>query len=182
MDADAALLAQIAQGDALAIKQMVAHKLPRILALAMRLLGNRAEAEDVAQETFLRIWKHAADWQTGEAKFDTWVHRVALNLCYDRLRGHKEHATQALDDEANHLLDLNATPDESLMLIQQKQSVTQALAALPNRQREALVLQYYQALSNTEAASLMDISVEALESLLSRARRNMRVFLMAQAS
>jgi RNA polymerase sigma factor (sigma-70 family) len=65
---------------------MVARKLPRLLALATRMLGDRDEASDVAQEAFIRIWKQASRWKRGQARFDTWLHRVALNLCYDRLR------------------------------------------------------------------------------------------------
>ncbi|MDI9690598.1 sigma factor, partial [Burkholderia cenocepacia] len=68
-------------------RRRIARKLPRLLALATRMLGDRSEAEDVAQETFLRIWNQAPRWREGEARFDTWLHRVVLNLCYDRLRG-----------------------------------------------------------------------------------------------
>ncbi len=176
IDSDAELLAQIAQGNQVAIKQMVSNKLPRLLALATRILNNRAEAEDVAQETFLKIWKQAPTWQADLAKFDTWMHRVALNLCYDRLRNKGEGASQELDDE-NDYVDLSLKPDEKLIANQQKNLVSIALKALPNRQREALVLQYYQELSNIETASIMRISIDALESLLSRARRNMRALL-----
>ncbi|TGV00077.1 sigma-70 family RNA polymerase sigma factor, partial [Mesorhizobium sp. M8A.F.Ca.ET.173.01.1.1] len=72
------------------VQAMVARKLPRILALATRMLGDAAEAEDVAQETFVRIWRHASSWRQRGARFDTWIHRVALNLCYDRLRRRRE--------------------------------------------------------------------------------------------
>lgn len=177
IDADVALLAQIAQGDTSAIKQMVSNKLPRLLALATRMLGDRAEAEDVAQETFVKIWNQAPLWKPELAKFDTWMHRVALNLCYDRLRTKSDNHTQTLDDDADEPIDLSLKPDEKIIASQQKDQLGTALKALPNRQREALVLQYYQELSNTEAASVMNISVDALESLLSRARRNMRLLL-----
>lgn len=84
LDPDAELLPRIARGDQLAIRQLVARKLPRLLALGVRMLNDRIEAEDVAQETFLRVWKHAENWQSsvelGGAKFDTWLHKVALNL------------------------------------------------------------------------------------------------------
>ena len=74
------------KGDQRAIRALIGRKAARVLALAGRMLGDATEAEDVAQETFLRIWRIAPDWRPGEARFDTWLHRVALNLCYDRLR------------------------------------------------------------------------------------------------
>jgi len=177
-DPDAELLPRIARGDQSAIREMVARKLSRLLALGTRMLNDRGEAEDVAQETFLRVWKHAATWQnhaqSGSAKFDTWLHRVALNLCYDKLRSRPNYS----NEDAPELIDPTLIPEARLDQSQQGDLVATALAMLPARQREALVLQYYQELSNIEAAQLMGISVEALESLLSRARRNMRTALL----
>jgi RNA polymerase sigma factor (sigma-70 family) len=169
-DPDAELLEQVGRQDPAAVRTLVARKLPRLLSLAMRMLGDRMEAEDVAQEVFVRIWKQASRWREGEAKFDTWVHRVALNLCYDRLRGRREEPCDELPDEA----DPAALPEARLEARAQDERVRTALAALPARQREALVLTYYQEMSNIDAAALMDITVDALESLLARARRNLR--------
>jgi RNA polymerase sigma-70 factor, ECF subfamily len=169
-DPDADLVARVGARDPGAVRTLVMHKLPRLLALATRMLGDRMEAEDVAQEAFMRIWKQAPQWRTGEAKFDTWLHRVALNLCYDRLRGRREEPVDTLPDEA----DPAASPDLRFDERARDEGVRRALAALPARQREALVLTYYQELSNIEAAALMDISVDALESLLARARRSLR--------
>jgi RNA polymerase sigma factor (sigma-70 family) len=128
------------------------------------------EAEDVAQEAFVRIWKQAPHWKEGEARFDTWIHRVALNLCYDRLRGRREDPVAELPDEPDH----DAQPDLQHDARERDERVRAALAKLPARQREALVLNYYQELSNIEAAALMGITVDALESLLARARRSLR--------
>ncbi|MDE1008413.1 MAG: RNA polymerase sigma factor [Paraburkholderia fungorum] len=169
-DPDAELLAGVARQDPAAVRSLVARKLPRLLALATRMLGDRMEAEDVAQEVFVRIWKQAPRWREGEAKVDTWVHRVALNLCYDRLRGRREVPDDDLPDE----VDPAALPDAALEARAQDERVREALAALPARQREALVLNYYQEMSNIDAAALMGITVDALESLLARARRNLR--------
>jgi RNA polymerase sigma-70 factor (ECF subfamily) len=169
-DPDAELIERVGRQDPAAVRSLVARKLPRLLALAMRMLGDRMEAEDVAQEVFVRIWKQASLWREGDAKFDTWIHRVALNLCYDRLRGRREDPR----DELPEVADPSALPDARLEARAQDERVRAALAALPARQREALVLCYYQEMSTIDAAALMGITVDALESLLARARRNLR--------
>jgi len=176
IDPDVELLARIGNKEPAAVNEMVSRKLPRLLALASRILGDADEAKDVAQESFLRIWRQAANWRSGEARFDTWLHRVVLNLCHDRLRKRKERPLED-DEPGNELVDSAPRPDEQLEATARSEQMAAALAALPDRQREAIVLQYYQELSNIEAAALMNISVDALESLLSRARRNLRSYL-----
>ena len=172
-DPDEDLVRRVGQGDPAAVQAMVARKLPRMLALAQRMLGDAVEAEDVAQETLLRAWRQAPRWVAGKAKFDTWLHRVALNLCYDRLRRRREIPTDALPDRR----DEGPAPDQGLLAADVGAAVNGALVRLPDRQREAIVLCHYQELSNIEAAALMDVSVEALESLLSRGRRALRAAL-----
>lgn len=170
-DPDADLLARVARGDAAAMRELVSRKLPRLHALALRMLDRRGEAEEVTQEAFLRAWKQAADWRPGEARFDTWLHRVTLNLCYDRLRLRRdEQGDEGLDESE----DPAAGPEQAMQVAQRGEAVAAAIRALPAKQREALVLQYYQDLSNQEAAQAMGISVEAVESLLARARRTLR--------
>lgn len=172
-DPDQALLARVGEGDPAAVRALVARKLPRLLALAGRMLGDQAEAEDVAQETFVRAWKQARDWRPGAAKFDTWLHRVALNLCYDRLRRRREIATEEPPEQRYD----GPAPDRGLHAAEVGDRVAAAMRALPDRQREAIALCHYQELSNIEAAALMGVSVEALESLLSRGRRALRAAL-----
>jgi len=172
-DPDEDLVRRVGQGDPAAIQAMVARKLPRMLALAQRMLGDPAEAEDVAQDAMLRAWKQAPRWKPGQAKFDTWLHRVGLNLCYDRLRRRREVPTEAPPDRP----DEGPSPDRGLMAADVGSRVNAALARLPDRQREAVVLCHYQELTNIEAAALMEISVDALESLLSRGRRALRLAL-----
>jgi len=172
-DPDEELVRRVGQGDPAAIQAMVARKLPRMLALAQRMLGDAAEAEDVAQDAMLRAWKQAPRWTPGQAKFDTWLHRVGLNLCYDRLRRRREVPTEAPPDRT----DDGPSPDRGLLAADIGARVNTALARLPDRQREAVVLCHYQELTNIEAAALMEISVDALESLLSRGRRALRLAL-----
>jgi RNA polymerase sigma-70 factor (ECF subfamily) len=173
VDPDEDLVRRVGEGDPAAIQAMVARKLPRMLSLAQRMLGDAAEAEDVAQEAMLRAWRQAPRWTPGQAKFDTWLHRVGLNLCYDRLRRRREVATDAMPDR----IDDGPAPDRGLLAAETGARVEAALARLPERQREAIVLCHYQELGNIEAAALMEISVEALESLLSRGRRALRTAL-----
>lgn len=169
-DPDDDLVRRVGQGDPAAIQAMVARKLPRMLALAYRMLGDAVEAEDVAQEALLRAWRQAPRWTPGQARFDTWLHRVGLNLCYDRLRRRREIVTDVLPDRP----DTGPAPDRGLLAADVGTRVEAELARLPLRQREAIVLCHYQELTNIEAAALMKISVEALESLLSRGRRTLR--------
>ncbi len=169
-DPDEALVAAVGRGEPAAIRAFVAAKAPRMMALAGRMLGDASEAEDVTQDLFLKVWKHAAAWRPGPAKFDTWMHRVALNLCYDRLRRRREITTDALPER----VDDGPAADAGLIAAETSVQVSAALARLPDRQREAIVLVHYQDMTNIEAAALMEVSVEALESLLSRGRRTLR--------
>lgn len=172
-DPDEALLARVGQGDPAAVRALVARKLPRLLSLAARVLGEGAEAEDVAQETFIRAWKQAPSWRPGGARFDTWLHRVALNLCYDRLRRRRETLMGSPPDRP----DEGPAPDRGLEAADIGRRVARAMQGLPDRQREAIVLCHYQELGAAEASRLMGVSIEALESLLSRGRRALRTAL-----
>jgi len=171
-DPDEELVRRIGAGDPAAVQAMVARKLPRVLSLATRMLGDAAEAEDVAQETFVRIWRHASSWRRGHARFDTWIHRVALNLCYDRLRRRRERTTDELPEMADEAPLPDALPGD------EGRRVQQALQCIAPRQREAIVLVYYQEMSNIEAAGAMQVSVDALESLLARGRRALQALLV----
>lgn len=170
--ADAELLGQAASGDARASRELVTRHLGALVAFAWRLLGERAAAEDVAQETFLRLWRHAPRWEP-RARLRAWLMRVAHNLCIDRLRARREDVLTEADEPQDPAPGADA-------LRQQRQvaaSVTAALAMLPARQRAAIALVHFDELSAKEAAAIMEISVEALESLLSRARRRLHELL-----
>lgn len=160
-------------GDDAAMRRLVDRKLPRVFALAYRILGDRGDAEDVAQETLVRAWRRPPEQRPGTPSLDAWMHRVALNLCYDRLRRRRE----VLVDEPPEVADERAGPEREVQSLTIADRLQAALMALPLRQREAIVLCHYQGLTNIRAAESMDISVEALESLLARARRSMRTAL-----
>ncbi len=175
-DPDEQLVKQAGAGDKRAASELVRRHLPRMVGLARRMLGDAAEAEDVAQEVFLRVWKHAASWRPGQAKFETWMHRVAMNLCLDRLRRRGRMGGEVPAD----LVDRSASATRALDDQQRRERVRDALASLPDRQRAALVLCYYQERSNIEAADILGVSVDALESLLARARRTLKTQLSAE--
>ena len=132
------------------------------------MLTDHAAAEDVSQECFLRLWRQSARWRP-DATVKTWLYRVAHNLCIDALRKRRESAE--LDPEAP---DDRIDPAGELQRRQVAERVEREISALPERQRTALTLAHHMELGNIEAAEVMDISVEALESLLSRARRTLR--------
>ncbi|WP_213989127.1 RNA polymerase sigma factor [Sodalis sp. dw_96] len=174
-DPDLALLIRVGAGDGNAMRQLVARKLPWVLSLAQRMLGDRGEAEDVAQELFVRVWQQAPHWKPGVARFDSWLYRVALNLCHDRLRAHREQPVEILPETVDPALE----PAEMIAARQRSERMRRALMALPPRQREALVLHYFQGLPQAEVADLMAVSEEALESMLARARQKLRISLQA---
>jgi len=160
----------VAQGDQAAFTEIVTRHLTPVVNFAWRYVGRRSDAEDVAQEAFIRLWRHAPDWEDQGFSVRSWIYRIAYNLCIDELR--KRKPVTPVEDEVS--LASAEQPDEDLYRDQRQQQVAAALNELPERQRTALVLCVYQGLSNRDAATVLDVSIEALESLLSRARRMLR--------
>lgn len=170
-DDDASLMQAVAGGDRIAYGHLVERHLRHAVNLAFRILFNRADAEEVAQEAFLRVWQHAARWRAdGGASFRTWLNRVIVNLCIDRRR---RPVMAALDDQMDPV-DPGATPYDALLGGETAGHVAAALARLPDRQRAAIVLCYWEGETNIAAAEALGISVGALESLLVRAKRALR--------
>jgi RNA polymerase sigma-70 factor (ECF subfamily) len=165
-------ITRAAAGDPSAVSWLVDRYSPGVLGLATRMLGDRMEAEDVTQETFLRAWKALPTWEP-RARFSTWLHRVALNLCYDVLRKRRE----SLPGELPEMTDPELTPPERLLQTERVKAIETAIADLPERQAAALTLCALQGHSQVEAAKIMETSEEALESLLARARRSLRATL-----
>lgn len=168
-DEDAALVARVANGDRDAYGVLVRRHLPRVLAVTRRMLGSEALAEEAAQEALLRLWTHAGSYDPAKARLTTWLTRITANLSLDRLRKRDEEAWPENFDVA-----LPARQEQALMQGQVAQKVNAALQTLPERQRLALILCHYEELSMAEAAGVMDTTPEAIESLLSRARRSLR--------
>lgn len=167
---DEALLRRCADGDRQASAMLINQHSPRVFAIAQRMLGNREDAEDTVQDVFIKVFRHAGKWEAGKAKFTTWLHRVTVNQCYDRLRKKRETGMDDVPDMA----DDTEGPAAQLQSKQIETRVKEAIEELPERQRAALILSHYEGLSNPETAEILDISVEAVESLLSRARRSLK--------
>jgi RNA polymerase sigma-70 factor (ECF subfamily) len=161
---DTELVARYAAGDQAAARLLTHRHAPRVFALARRMLGDTAEAEDVTQEAMLRLWRIAPEWEE-RAALGTWLYRVASNLCIDRLRRRRPTAeVPDLPDERPGVLRGLEARDRAAAL-------QAALARLPDRQRLAVLLRHFEDRSNPEIAAVLEVSVEAVESLLARARR-----------
>lgn len=173
---DAAFARALAGGEPQAAQEFIDRCLPTVLGVARRLLGDEAEAEDIAQETFVRVWRNASRWKPGHARFDTWVGRIAINLCYDRMRKRRERLVETAPDRCDEEADAAGL----LECAESADAVRGALAALPERQRLALELCHFLEHSNIDAAEMMGVTVDALESLLARARRRLREALEEQ--
>lgn len=166
---DDALLARTAGGDHAAWGMLVDRHLASVLRYAGYVLRDDTQAEDVAQDTFIRLAKKASDWKEDSPSLRSWLYRVARNLCIDHIRTRRTTSIDTAEDIAD-------TRDGSAMErdIDMERSVTAALNVLPERQRAAIVLVHFEGLSGTEASAALEISVEAVESLLARARRTLR--------
>jgi len=162
-----ALLVLFANGDHDAARTLTVRLTPIVLNHAMRLLGDRAEAEDVAQDAMMRLWKIAREWRQDEAKVTTWLYRVTANLCTDRLRRRRSAAL----DEVPEPEDGRPSATETLQDAARAQALQSALMALPDRQRQAVILRHIEGKTNPEIAEVLEISVEAVESLTARGKR-----------
>ena len=187
-ESDDALMRRAGNGDKAAFAILVRRHLARVTALAQRIVGNRSDAEEIVQEAFLRCWQKAPDWRAandraaqlpgGRAQFATWLYRVLVNLCLDRRRRPQPLGIEAAEEVADSAVD----GFEETAQGETSRRVQAALAELPERQRAALALCYFEGLGNIQAAAVLQVSVGALESLLVRGRRALRVALSDLAS
>jgi RNA polymerase sigma-70 factor, ECF subfamily len=166
---DEALMTQVAAGNEAAFRRLAQRHLGRGLGLARRVTGNAADAEDVVQEALLRVWTHAPRWRP-TAAFRTWFYRIVMNLCLDRRRRPASAPLEEAGEPVSSAPDAAATIEAA----ETDRAVAAAIAALPERQRAAVALTYYEGLGNAEAAQVLEISVSALESLLIRGKRALR--------
>lgn len=166
---DEILAARIAEGSEGAFQVLMTRHVNMHLAFAERLMGNRVEAEDIVQDAFAKLWLNADKFDADKSKFTTWFYRVVMNRCLDVKRKKKPVALpenfEKADDKANVERDFEKS--------QQGKVIQKALEEIPERQRAAIVLCYFEELSNKEAAEVLGLNIKALESLLTRGRKNL---------
>ena len=174
---DEALMVLVCDQHHPAFCELVSRHSTRFYAISFRTLGNKADAEDAVQEAFLKLWRKPEMWNPkAEARFTTWFYRVVLNVCYDQQRKRK---TEPLKDDFD-MADERENAEGELQRSEQKQVLENAIASLPERQQTALNLCFYEELSNQQAAEVMGLKLKALQSLLIRARANLKDRLSSQ--
>ena len=170
---EAAVLARIRAGDGTAFRLLVDRHVSGLLAVARRMLKAEGDAEDIVQEALVRVWHHAGTLELGPGGVRPWLRRVVTNLCLDHLRRHRLTSVVAEVPETPEAPAQSRSLEEAELSVR----VEAALAALPERQRVALTLFHYEGLSQIEVGDMLGISDEAVESLLARARRSLKVAL-----
>ena len=169
-DSDEYLMQLVQQHDESAFSTLVQRHTQSIHAFVYRMCNDRGEAEDITQETFLRLWQRATQWQPNKVLFTTWLHQIARNLCIDRFRKQQslQRKLQVSDEEPSDQLAKSVEMQEQLSVIQK------TFSALPERQRTALILCQVQGWSQRDAAEVLNTTVNGIQSLIGRARRALR--------
>ena len=175
---DNVLLVAFAKGDRSAAQQLTERLMPKIYSHAYYRLGNIADAEDATQEAFLKLWKIAPNWEHDNAQVSTWLYRVVYNLCKDRYR----RATLENLSSAQEATDGAQSPTDKIDAQYRQKALYDAMSTLPENQRLAIQLRHIDELSNPEIAEVMELSVEAVESLTARGKRKLIEILQSQKS
>ncbi len=167
---EAALVRSIAARDQEAFRVAIDEHAQRVHRIAYRMVGDATEAEDLTQEALLRLWDHAPKWSGGGLKLGPWLKRVVVNLSIDRLRIAKRKSGGEVPEQ----IDPDALADQRIEAEQERSKARAMVEALPDRQRAAIILTYYEELPNSDAAAVLDMNIKAFESLLHRARTALR--------
>ena len=167
---DDALMVRVAGRETNALRLLADRHADLLWRIAYRMLADAAEAEDVAQEALLRLWQFADRWQSGGPGVAAWLTRVATNACLDRLRRRRFVGDDTVPERADETPLADAAIEED----QVRQAVADCIEALPDRQRAAVVLTYYEERQNKMAADILAMQLKAFESLLFRARATLR--------
>ena len=172
------LMQLVGGGDTSAFEQLIERHQALVAGTVARMLGSNSDAEDIAQQVFIRVWKSARRY-VPRAKFTTWLLKITRNLVFNELRRSKRHAHVPLQSEPGAeeipLKDeTNPAPDASLLETELQRAIDEAIMQLPESQRMALVLRRYEQLSYEQIAEVLDLSVPAVKSVLFRARTELR--------
>ncbi|OQX19316.1 MAG: hypothetical protein BWK76_04805 [Desulfobulbaceae bacterium A2] len=173
---DTVLMQHVAAGHQGAFRTLVLRHLARAHGIARRVLASSEDSEEVVQDAFCKVWAHAAGFDPERAAFTTWLYRIVTNLCLDRTR-RKTPPHAAIEDVRHFVPTGDQGQDTSWSINQENERIRNALHKLPDRQRMAVVLCYFEELTNPEAARAMGIHQKALEGLLVRARKSLRQLL-----
>ena len=168
---DENLLKSFSKGNEMAAKELTHRHLGKIYNQAFRLTKNPHDAEEIAQEVFIRLWKIAPTWENRGAKLSSWLHRVTYNLCLDKIRNYKIESMPISSEIADHSL----PAIESISHQEQANMILDVIKTMPPRQKEAIILKYLEEYSNSEIAYIMESSVEAVESLLGRGKKYLTI-------
>ena len=167
------LVARVREGNTEAYQSLLRHHLPSLNRYVIRMIGNTEDAEEILQDIFLRLWQKADQFNPRKSKLTTWLHQIAHNCCIDVFRKKKPLIVDLNKLEDFELVDQNS-PQEDFVQGQKNQFLAAAIQQLPENQKSALLLSYYQGLTNKQTAQILSISVEALESLLVRTRKKLQ--------
>lgn len=168
-------LKRAAIGDKKSAQSLVMALSPKLFRIAFRILRNQSDAEEVVQETLVKLWKIANEWQVGRAKIETWCFRVLSNLCFDKLRKQNRYHFDEIDEN----IDSGAIGADNIILqANLRNKIDKAIAKLPTRGQAAIILTYFEGQGNKDVASALDTSVEAVESLLGRSKRSLKQYLL----
>ena len=175
------LVARVAEGDDYAFQILVNRHQASVLNMIYRFMGDRSKSEDLAQETFLQVWRAAKSYQH-KSKFTTWLYRICVNLCLNEIKSARrkkwlqffQNAPDSKHPENETLLDESPNPEDRLLARERNQQITNALQSLPENQRIALILKRYDDLSYEEISRILHCSVSAVDSLLVRAKRTLQ--------
>ncbi len=169
---DSELLLLIQQGEHLAFAQLVERHNQRFYRLAFRYLNQRELAEDTVQEAFIQLWEKPKSFNLEQSLFTTWFYRVIINKCLDQKKRKKP---VALGDEQDFIDELRLDHEQSLIEKEQRHWLESAINALPNSQRTAVNLCFFDDLSNQQAANIMELSLKSLQSLIMRAKTKLKI-------
>lgn len=174
-------MALVHERDQAAFGRLVSRHLTSVHRYLTRLTHSAADADELCQETFLRLWERAGSYRPGTVKLTTWLHRVAHNLAVDELRRRRPEREQpepARPEADGEAADATADPETLAASRETGERLQEAIGALPSNQRAALLLCQVQGFSNRDAAAVLGVSVRSLESLVARARRSLREALL----
>ncbi len=171
-------MARVGAGDEAAYRVLLDRHLGPVTAYVRRMMRNAPDADDIAQETFIRLWTHSERYSPAKSKLSTWLHNIAHNLVIDHFRKHGRTVT---GDDSDETATDDMAPSDQLQQSEASDQMARCLMALPERQRSAIVMCHYQGMSNRDAAAILDVTVDALESLMARGRRKLKQLLADQS-